>query len=217
VTAAETDPRVVASLREQLEDWRRAIEGGAARVGWKIGLNVPEIQQRLGLREPVIGHLTSASRIEPGGGYSAGDAAGLKAEPEIALFVGEDGDSVASVAPAIEIVDVGRPPAELESIVAANVFHRAFVLGEPRPPTDLAGVEAAISVNGERRDSAPAPEGFGDVVEVVARLLAAAGERLEPGDTIIAGSLTTPVDIAPGDEVSLELGALGTISVAIEP
>ena len=61
---AVSDERVAAAIRVQLEDWRKKLATGAERVGWKIGLNIPEVQERLGLREPVIGHLTSATRVE---------------------------------------------------------------------------------------------------------------------------------------------------------
>ena len=43
----ESDPRIVAALVDQLTDWRRALDAGAERVGWKIGLNVPDIQRKL--------------------------------------------------------------------------------------------------------------------------------------------------------------------------
>ena len=47
-----SDERVAAAIRVQLEDWRKKLATGAERVGWKIGLNIPEVQERLGLREP---------------------------------------------------------------------------------------------------------------------------------------------------------------------
>ncbi len=167
------DPRVVAALEDQLRHWRAQLERGERRVGWKIGLNIPEVQERLGIDGPVIGHLTSATQLPSGGIYSAGPAVALRGEPEIALELERDvpgsadrraaSDAIAGAAPAIELVDVGRPPGGLEGIVAENVFHRAFALG-PSQPALGDGVEASLSVDGETRASAPVPDDFADVI-----------------------------------------------------
>jgi 2-keto-4-pentenoate hydratase len=218
-----TDPRAAAAIRVQLEDWRKKLATGAERVGWKIGLNIPEVQERLGLREPVIGHLTSATRIESE--YRGADADDLRAEPEVVLEVGRDvpGDvdeetareAIAGYGAAIELVDTGRPPADLEGIVAGNVFHRGFVLGPSHPALPTEGVEAVVTVNGEERGRADAPDDFAEVVMLVARLLEAVDERLAAGDRIIAGSLTPPEEVGPGDHVAVDLGRLGRVEVAV--
>lgn len=212
--SADVDQRVVDALGEQLDSWRAELKGGARRVGWKIGLNVPEIQEKLGLREAVIGFLTSASQLESGGGYAGGDAVELRAEPEIAIRVGRD-QEIAALAPAIELVDVGRPPSDFQAIIAANIFHRAFVLGPEQPAFPTEGVNAEVTVNGEMRAQAAAPDEFSDVVELTARLLEAAGEHLHEGDTIIGGSLTEQVDVGPGDLVAADLGRLGHVEVRV--
>ena len=58
---SDVDPRLVAALREQLS--RRP--AGADRVGWKYGSGAEE---HIG-GDHVVGHLTSATLIEPGGDY----------------------------------------------------------------------------------------------------------------------------------------------------
>ena len=219
------DEFVLDGLHEQLESWRAELKGGARRVGWKIGLNVPEIQQKLGLREAVIGFLTSATQLESGGAYAGGDAVALKAEPEIAIRLGRDlpgnadaesaREAIAGLGPAIELVDVGRPPGDAQAIIAANIFHRAFALGPSQPALPAEGVEAEVTVNGERRAHAPAPDDFTEVVTLVARLLEAAGVHLCEGDTIIGGSLTDQVDVAPGDVVTADLGRLGRVELSV--
>jgi 2-keto-4-pentenoate hydratase len=217
------DERVAAAINVQLDDWRKKLETGAERVGWKIGLNIPEVQEKLGLREPVIGHLTSATRVESV--YRAGDAVDLRVEPEVVVELGRDvpgdvdaetaRDAIAGYGAAIEIVDTGRPPADLEGIVAGNVFHRGFVLGPLGPALPTEGVEAVITVGGDERGRADAPDDFAEVVMLVARLLEAVGERLSAGDHIIAGSLTPPVRVVPGDEVAVDLGRLGRVEVSV--
>jgi len=210
----ESDPRIVAALVDQLTDWRRALDGGAERVGWKIGLNVPDIQRKLGLRESVIGHLTSATRLHEGDSFDGAAATDLKVEPEVALHMGGAG-RIAGYGAAIEIVDTGNAPSDAEGIVAANIFHRGFVLAEAQPAMP-AGLEAEVRVDDELRASGPAPAHFTDVVDLVGRLLGEAGEELRTGDVIIAGSLTPPQPVRPGERVDVGLGPLGSLTVSIE-
>jgi 2-keto-4-pentenoate hydratase len=187
-------------FEQQLRTWRSALDAGAERVGWKIALGLIEGQE-----EPELGHLTSATRIADGGTYaSAGDRA-LRAEAELAVVVG------AGYAAAIELVDVGRPPSDLESIVAANVFHRALVLGPtgPAPPDRIRLTVAGVAHEPDREGDDPEA-----MVAAADRRLAAAGERLEPGDVLITGSVIH-VPAAPGDLVELDMGALGRLSVRI--
>jgi 2-keto-4-pentenoate hydratase len=210
---SEVEERLAAALEEQLRPWRAAVQAGAERVGWKIGLGIPEVEELMGA-EPVLGHLTSATRLESGATWSARGAAVLRAETEVAVEVGPDG-AVTGLGTALELVDLARPPHGFEGIVAANVFHRAFVLGPSRTVAPGERPEARLSVNGRLRDSGRAPTDFAGTVRTVARLLALVGERLEPGDRIIAGSLTH-VPVGPGDDVVVEVEGLGNLRVAIE-
>jgi 2-keto-4-pentenoate hydratase len=221
-----TDPRVVKGLEAQVSEWRTVLDAGAERVGWKIGLNIPEAQNALGIEEPVIGYLTSATVVESGGEYRASDDSSLRAEPEVALEMGRDvepddadadvaRDDVAGVAVALVLVDVGRPPEGIQGIVATNVFHRAVVLGPSRPAFPGEGLEAVIEVDGQQRERADVPDDFSDVVLLTARLLGEVGERLERGDRIIAGSLTPQVPLGPGNRVAVDIEGLGGVEARI--
>jgi 2-oxo-3-hexenedioate decarboxylase len=204
-------------MREQLRRRQEALDGGGEHVGWKIGLNIPEVQEQLGIDEPVLGHLTTATVVEPGGEYRLGDAAKLMAEPEVAIDVGED-QTIAALAAAIELVDTGRPPRGegVEGIVADNIFHSAVVLGPSQPAWPEHGVRATVFVNGEERASAEMTDDLAEVVQVAARRLAEAGEQLRAGDRIIAGSITSQVGpLAAGDELVVEVHGLGELRVRI--
>ena len=211
---SELDWRVVAALRAQLDQWRAALRDGAERVGWKVALGIPEVEELVGAA-PLFGHLTSATRLESGATYSAATAAVPRVDAEVAVEVGRDGE-VVGLGTALELVDVGRPPSDFEGIVAANVFHRAFVLGPSRPVAPGERLEARLSVGGRLRGSAPAPGDFTGTVRAVAALLAACGESLRSGDRIIAGSLIQ-VAVAPGDEVAVEIAGLGEVGVRVVP
>ena len=148
----------------------------------------------------------------------------LRAEGEVAIELGRDvragdgpeavRDSVAGLAPALELVDV-EPPAEgFEGVVADNVYHRAFVLGPTRtvaPGTQLA---ATLRVNGEVRDSGATSEDFAAKLLAVARQLGEVGEGLLVGDRVITGSLThVPVRAGDAGEISIE--PLGSLAIEI--
>jgi 2-keto-4-pentenoate hydratase len=111
-------------------------------------------------------------------------------------------------------VDVARPPHDFESIVAGNVWHRAFALGPLRtePPPEV--VRARVLINGKATEAGEQRVDPAETARIARELLGAVGERLEPGDCIIAGSLVH-VPVAAGDEVAADLGELGQIDVKV--
>jgi 2-keto-4-pentenoate hydratase len=202
------DDRVLAAVRAQLDGWRRLLAGGARRVGWKAAWDMAEVEALIGEGELVIGHLTSATQLEPGGTYRGGGVA-VRAETEVAILAAADG-GVAALGVGLEIVDVGVEPRALEESVAGNVLHRAFALG----PVGPLGDEATMTVNGEVRARAPVTGDHAATLRAVARWLTAAGERLEPGDVVFAGSLNH-VPVASGDHVEAAISGLGAVGATI--
>jgi 2-oxo-3-hexenedioate decarboxylase len=204
---AEVDTRVLAAVRAQLDGWRALLAGGAERVGWKASWEMPEVEALIG-SEPVIGHLTTATQLEPGGTYRGGGVA-VRAETEVVILAGVDG-GVAALGVGLEIVDVGVEPRALEESIAGNVLHRGFALG----PVGPLGDEATMTVNGEVRHRAPVTGDHAATLRSVARWLTAAGERLEPGDVVFAGSLNH-VPVASGDHVEAAISGLGSVTATI--
>lgn len=88
---------------------------GASHVGWKVGAGDRE---RIG-DGIVVGHLTSASVLDPGATYRAHAGAALHADAELALLVGREGaiDGYAAAPELVDLADAG----DAEQIVAANV------------------------------------------------------------------------------------------------
>lgn len=219
-------------LDAQLRRWRGALEGGAGRLGWKIGINDPDVQKRFGLSHPVMGFLTADRRHDSGATLSAHRGARLQAEAEIAIFVGRDvpeGVSVASarsaiagIGPALEIVDRSRGARDLAAILEDNLFHEAVVFGGDAPSRDgasLKGVVARVRRNGEEvasHDPRLAPSDLGALVKLVADLLGRHGELLRAGDRILSGSLVQPAPVRSGDAVVADLGPLGRAALRIE-
>jgi hypothetical protein len=145
---------------------------GAARVGWKVALGMEEVENR-----PVIGYLTSATELRSGAAHSATGAAELCVDAELAVEIGRDG-AIAGYAAALELVDLGQGRGSLESVIRANVLHRAFVLGPSHVEPARA---AAVSVDGDLRAAAFAEFAVEERAKVVAYWLSAStspGARL---------------------------------------
>jgi 2-keto-4-pentenoate hydratase len=220
-----TDARVVAGLGKQLERWRAALRDGAGRVGWKIGLNDPAVQERLGITEPVIGNLTSHTEVPDGGAVSLQGMARPTAEVEVAIELrrsvaaGAEPDTalaaIESLGPAIEIVDPAPPFDDLEAILAGNVVHRAVAFGPTRQDVALSNVVARAVVDGQPRGEAPATVDLAGTIRLVADLLGSQGERLHTGDRIIAGALVAVGPLEPESDLSADLGELGSVGLRL--
>jgi len=197
------DPRLVGALRTQLQTRR----GG--RVGWKLGIGDRErISDQI-----AVGHLASATRLEPGDAYEPADGEDLHADAEVAVEIGPDG-RIAAYGAALELVDLRSPPDTPEDVVAANVFHRAVAFAPTWGSLPSEGVEARLLVNGEVSDAGRAADDIEEKVAAAARILEAVGEALAPGDLVITGSVVQ-VAVAPGDRVEADLGELGRVGLGI--
>jgi 2-keto-4-pentenoate hydratase len=156
-------PRVVAATLRQLSAREEALRRGARHVGWKIGVDFPEIEAVIG-EQSVVGHLTSETVLASGARFS----------------------------------------------LAANVAHKACVIGAMESTSSLPSGVARMWVNGVLRESAPLPGSISRRLSAAADVLAAVGLRLQPGDRLLAGSLTH-VRCAPGDHVVAEIDTLGFV------
>jgi 2-keto-4-pentenoate hydratase len=224
VAANEIHPRIVAAQRRLFDTWRRALsDGSARRVGWKVGHAIPEIQALTG-DQPVVGYLTTNTLLHDNETYHCRHPEALRAETELVIQLGGDVDAaaddqelqhaIAATAVGLELVDVGRPPREVDDIVAANVFHRAVVFGRHRAPPAGGLGSAMLTVNGRIHH---ADEHYRDPVKIirdVARIVQACGERLIAGDRILAGSVVH-VPVQPGDHVTAHIHELGHASAYI--
>jgi 2-keto-4-pentenoate hydratase len=125
---------------------------------------------------------------------------------------------VAGLGPALEVIDVNMPFHDLEQLMAANVFHRAVVLG---PVTEglasVDGLTASFRRDGEEQhaiDVAAAAMEPPEAIALVSGYLEACGEALRAGDVIIAGSLVTAIPASPGERFELDVDGLGTVELA---
>jgi 2-keto-4-pentenoate hydratase len=212
------DPRVRSGLESQLAALRTRMESGERRVGWKVALNDPRVQQALGISAPVIGYLASGTEVPAGGSHSLEGATRPAVEPEIAVHVG-DGGEVAGLGPALELIDVNLPFEDLARIMSANVFHRAVVLGPvTRGAAHVEGMRARLLRDGAEEHAIDVGSAAMDpsaVVELVRGYLDAMGERLLAGDAIIAGSLVTALPARAGERFELHVDGLGAVALEL--
>jgi 2-oxo-hept-3-ene-1,7-dioate hydratase len=233
VSGPDADPAAAAHARgmaAQHAAFERALAGGMPRAGWKVGLNVHEMQARLGLAGAAVAWLDGARVLRSGEAFAATAGSAIHVEAETALRLGAAvgagaGPAAARAAitermPALELVDYARPRGDLETILAHSIFHSATVLGavtaavEPAVGTTL----PRVAVDGAVRAVAKpewAPPDFGELLVHVARRLATVGEGLRAGDVVICGSYVEPLAVAAGQTVTADFGAMGRVSVTI--
>jgi 2-keto-4-pentenoate hydratase len=224
------DPRVRRGMEAQLCARRERLEAGDEPLGWKVGFGAPEAMERLGTRAPLIGYLLRSGLVPPGARVSLAGWLRPALEPEVAVHMASDlpaGSGLAAartalggLAPAFELADVDPPPADVERILAGNVFQRGLMLGPRVDGASPDGLSATVA-----RTGSPAVEvddtqtATGDIVGVlrhVADLLGAFGERLRAGEVVITGAIVPPMPVSAGDEVAYELRPLGRLSIVFE-
>jgi 2-keto-4-pentenoate hydratase len=213
------DPLLLAALRSQLSLRRAALDAGAARIGWKLGMGDRE---RIGTG-PVVGHLTSATVAETNGSFGVGAIGVPRADVEVAIEFGRPVDpsggadavraAAARFGVALEICDLGGSD-DAVTIVASNVFHRAVVFGPFHagfPPDHLLG---SISADGHALGADRSQVDLATVLVRAAQLLDAVGERIAPGDIVITGSIVQ-VPARDGQTLVAELDGYGSADLTL--
>jgi 2-keto-4-pentenoate hydratase len=232
--AANTDdPRIVAGMAAQGRMRESRLRAGERRVGWKAGLGTVQAMEAVSIAAPLAGFLTDASRASEAAatdGLSIDGWPNARLEAEIAVRVqrtvpaGSDRETVAAaitaIAPAIEIVDLGDV-ADLEQVLADNLFHRAFLFGPFSPATgaELGAARLTVSQQGEDARAGIDPgELLGDLVDVVRALadqIPLSGEELRAGDVVMTGSAIAPVALCGGERFEVALDGGGAVKLAI--
>ena len=226
-----SEPAYLQGLRQQMQDFAGRQRMGMPRVGWKIGLNVPEVQRKAGLTGALVGFLDGQRVHQSGDEVQAAPDARLHIEPELCLKlhqgVGANTSrqraraAIAEVFPALELVDYGLPRTDLPTIIAHSMFHRGVVLGTGHPLPALDTVreltrELVFEVDGQRspparRDLIPA-----DLAELVLRaaaVLAEVGQQLEPGDLLMSGAFVeNALPLPKGGVARASFGHFGEVS-----
>lgn len=211
---------------------------GQPVAGWKIAATSAAGQKHIGVTEPLSGRLFRDFVLADGARRPAASLHMRVAETEFAFRMGRDlpprgrhydlaevCDAAGTLHLAIEIPDarydvfdtIGAP-----SIAADDAFASWFVLG-PQVPEWRRLDPPLLTVRGVKNGAVVA-EGSGAAVlgdprialTWIANHLAQRGYGLKAGELVTTGTWVKPIEIAPGDTVTADFGALGTVTARFD-
>ncbi len=201
-------------------------------VGWKLGVTSRAKQAQVGVDSPIRGFLGPEHVLDIGEPLITAAHIQPRCEPEIVFVMGRDlsGAQVtaADVVGATSGVTVGIEVLDsrytdyrftMPDVVADNASASRFVVGSPRPISDidLRLVGVVFEKNGEVISTASGAASLGHPAAAVAwlvRSLAADGAGLRAGDVILSGGLTAAVPVRNGDVVVATIDRLGSLELA---
>jgi 2-keto-4-pentenoate hydratase len=227
------DSRVLRGMEKLLEARQKRLDSGEKPIGWKVGFGAPASLKSLELDAPLVGFLTDNALVRSDSALSVAGWTKPAAEPEIAVYLKRDLPAVtdretvqaaiAALGPAIELADVNFPPQDVEAILAGNIYNRRVILGKSDPSRagcNLDGLVGHVYRNGQEiaavTDFQAITGNFVDIVQHVANLLSAIGEKLRAEDVIITGSIVPPLWIESTEEVRYELEPVDVLRVGLE-
>jgi 2-oxo-3-hexenedioate decarboxylase len=231
LTAALPDLSVEDGYAVQAMSIRRRLDRGERRIGVKMGLTSRAKMAQVGVNEVVWGRLTDAMLVEEGGTIDLARYVHPRIEPEIAFLLKKplSGfvtalqalDAVAAIAPAMEIIDSRYEAFKfaLPDVVADNSSSSGLVVGPwAAPSIDTANLGVILSVNGRPRQIGSSAAILGHPLRslvAAARMVAQWGERLDPGDIVMAGGITAAHPLSAGEFVQTEIEKLGRVAVTV--
>jgi 2-keto-4-pentenoate hydratase len=200
-------------------------------AGHKIGCTSKVMQDYLKIDQPCSGGIYAETIFRGTGARRHGAYSRPGVECEIAVGLGEtlgaagapyDAESVAgaveSVMAAIEIVDdrfVDYTKLELPTMLADDFFNCGCVLGAPVKDwrkLDIGALRCEMFINGESIGSGFGRDVMGHPFNVLAWLansMVERGRELRAGEFVLTGSSVQTYWCAAGDDVRVEIEALG--------
>ena len=216
----------------QEEILRRKLARGARLAGLKAGLTSHAKMKQMGVASPVFGFLVDNFCVPEGGEVKTSELIHPKVEPEIAFVlkralkgpgchIGSVLAATDFVLPGIEVIDSRYRDFkfDLKSVVADNTSAARFVIGgQALPPdrVDLRTMGVVMEKNGQVVALGAGAAVLGHPAAAVAMLanhLGKRGEEIPAGTLILSGGVTEAVAVAAGDNVTLRLQGLGSVSL----
>ncbi|WP_068205254.1 fumarylacetoacetate hydrolase family protein [Isoptericola dokdonensis] len=212
--------------------WREQnVAAGRRLVGRKIGLTSRAMQAATGITEPDYGVMFDDTVWSTGATIPFDDFSNVRIEVELAFVLARPLEgphcslvdvlrATEYVVPALEILNshVELEGRTIVDTIADNAAYGGMVLGgSPTAPdaVDLRWVSALLYRNETIEETGVAAGVLNHPATGVAWLankLHQHGDRLEAGETILAGSFTRPTWISRGDSVLCDYGPMGTIT-----
>jgi len=224
------DPRIKSGMEQQLRRRRELLAVGKKPLGWKLAFGGPAALERLRINAPLVGFLMADAMVASGSTISLAGWKKPAAEPELTVYLGKDlapgadrqtiMGAIAGLGAAIELADVDHPSDDVEGTLARNIYQRHVILGAcdtTHAGGNLSGLSAHVFRNGAEMANTASIEALtGELITIVghvANLLAHFGEILRAGQIIIAGSITPPIWVEPGETIGFHLEPLDPIFV----
>ncbi len=209
---------------------------GHPRYGWKIAATSAAGQAHINIDGPIAGRLLAEHIFAPGAEISLTNNRMLVCEPEFAFRFGvalPGGqtytreavmNAVATMHLSLEIPDsrfsdftaVGAP-----SLIADNACARELIVGPPVAAEwrnvylSAHAVTATVDNKYQRAGSGAAVLGDPrDALTWLVNEVTAIGVDIQPGELVTTGTCMTPLEITPGDHITADYGAFGSISAA---
>jgi 2-keto-4-pentenoate hydratase len=224
------DPRIKSGMQQQLSWRRELLAAGKEPLGWKLAFGGPAALERLRINAPLVGFLMADAVVESGSTISFAGWKKPAAEPELTVYLGKDlaagadrkttMEAIAGLGAAIELADVDHPSDDVEGTLARNIYQRHIILSgcnATHAGGNLSGLNARVFRNGAEMANTSDLEALtGELITNVghvADLLAHFGETLRAGQIIIAGSITPPIWVQPGETIAFHLEPLQSIFI----
>ena len=206
---------------------------GERQAGWKVGLTADAMRELFGGKEPVFGYLLESGDVATGYRFRCAGLCTPLIENELLVTMGSDlsgpGASIedarraiATIAPALELVEMRGPDMRIDLPLALtdNVAQRAFVHGEAialDKALDFGEVKATVKRNGQTMITALGRESIDNQLQTLAWLANALhryGRHIEKGQSIMTGSFTKPIPVAPGDTIETGFSGVGSVNAS---
>jgi 2-keto-4-pentenoate hydratase len=204
---------------------------GFARVGRKVGLTNPAVQQQLGVDQPDFGVLLADMDVTAADKVDVSQLIAPRIEAEIAFVMAKDVEDVdrdsvvAAVAYAVaafEIVDsrVRDWQISIVDTIADNASSALYALGDTKLSLAEfvpAEVEMSLTRDGEVVSSGTGAACLGDPINAlvwVAETAARIGRPLRAGEVVLSGALGPMVDFEPGHRYQASITGLGDVTVS---
>ena len=219
------------AYRVNLAITQRRLARGEQQAGWKVGVTAKAMQQQMGVHQPVFGVLFESGHRNSGVKLNFADLIEPSVENELCITMGKSlrgpgitieqtRAAIASVAPALEIVERRGVFSDLPLAMADNAQQKHFITAANMAwePISMHLSEASVEVflNGLTQEIASGAEVMGDPVASVtwlANQLAEFGVALEPGMRVMSGSFTKQYRIKCGDRIESRFTPFGAVSV----
>ncbi len=229
------------AYRVNLAITQRRLAGGETQAGWKVGVTAKAMQQQMGVHQPVFGVLFESGHRASGVELNFSGLIEPSVENELCITIGktlrgpgisieQTREAIASVAPALEIVERRGVFSDLPLAMADNAQQKYFVTaaeiawprglpgGRGPAPISMRLSEASVEVflNAVTQEIASGAEVMGDPLASVtwlANQLAEYGVALEAGMRVMSGSFTKQYRIKRGDHIESRFTAFGAVSV----